>query len=212
MTSIPATYSLSELAAAAGLPVGTVKYYRREGLLAEGRLRSATRADYDEEHLRRLRLLRVLREVGDVPIERLRALVDALEATGGPLAVLGAGAEAMASPVDAPSDPAAAALVDRMLHETGWDLPPGCTPRAELEAVVAAALAHEDVGPGLVEPALREYAAVADRLGAHDVAALDAEDPADLLAQMVVGQVIYGRLLDVLRRIAEQHHAGRRWG
>ncbi len=212
MTSTPATYSLGELAAAAGLPVGTVKYYRREGLLPEGRLRSATRADYGEEHLQRLRLLRVLREVGDVPIERLRALVDALDAPGGPLAVLGAGAEAMTPAHESTSDPAAAALVDRMLAERGWDLPPDCSPRAELESVVASALAHEDVGPGLVEPALREYAAVADRLGAHDVAALDAQDPAALLTQMVVGQVLYGRLLDVLRRIAEQHHAGRRWG
>ena len=35
---------------------------------------------------------------------------------------------------------------------------------------------------------------------------------AALLTQMVVGQVLYGRLLDVLRRIAEQHHAGVRWG
>ena len=33
-----------------------------------------------------------------------------------------------------------------------------------------------------------------------------------LLAQMVVGQVLFGHLLAVLRRLAEEHHSGERFG
>jgi DNA-binding transcriptional MerR regulator len=47
---------LSDLSAASGVPVATVKYYLREGLLPPGRLTAATSAQYDDSHLQRLRL------------------------------------------------------------------------------------------------------------------------------------------------------------
>ena len=108
-------FTLGELARAAEVPVGTVKYYLREGLLPEGRLRSATRADYGDTHLARLRLLRLLREVGDVPVGRLRDLVAALEdqragSAHGRLGVLAAGSSALAGPVPVPAPGASAGL------------------------------------------------------------------------------------------------------
>jgi len=51
---------ISALATAAGLPLATVKYYLREGLLHPGVASSATQASYDEAHVRRLRLIRAL--------------------------------------------------------------------------------------------------------------------------------------------------------
>ena len=51
---------ISALAAAAGLPVATVKFYLREGLLHPGVATSATQANYDDSHVRRLRLIRAL--------------------------------------------------------------------------------------------------------------------------------------------------------
>jgi hypothetical protein len=32
------------------------------------------------------------------------------------------------------------------------------------------------------------------------------------MEQMVVGQVLLGRLLDILRRLAEEHHSAQRFG
>src|SRR5262249_31390262 len=70
---------MAELSKRSGVPVATIKYYLREGLLPPGEATSATRADYGEHHLRRLRLIRALLEVGEVPlagIGRILAAVD----------------------------------------------------------------------------------------------------------------------------------------
>src|SRR4028119_2159610 len=49
---------LSDLSAASGVPVATVKYYLREGLVPPGRLTAATQAQYAASHLPRPRLVR----------------------------------------------------------------------------------------------------------------------------------------------------------
>ena len=67
---------VSELAERADVPLATVKYYLREGLLPVGENTGPRRAEYDERHLRRLRVLRLLREVGEVPVTSLRQIVD----------------------------------------------------------------------------------------------------------------------------------------
>ena len=204
--------SLSALAAQAGVPVGTVKYYLREGLLPPGRKRSATRADYGSEHVQRLRLLRVLREVGDVPVERLRDLVAALSGSHDALAALESGAAALAPEITDEGEGAAVDLARQLAAHCGWTLADEAPLHRELASVLEVALAYDDVGPGAVRELAVAYAEVADRLGAADIASMVDADPASMVAQMVVGQVVYGRLLDVLRRIAEQQHAVRRWG
>src|SRR4029078_92600 len=70
---------VSELAERADVPLATVKYYLREGLLAPGETTGPRRAEDDDGHLRPLRLLRLLREIGGVPVPSLRQIVDALD-------------------------------------------------------------------------------------------------------------------------------------
>ncbi|QVT78242.1 hypothetical protein ENKNEFLB_00615 [Nocardioides aquaticus] len=222
MVSTPATapLTLGELARAAEVPVGTVKYYLREGLLPEGRLRSTTRADYDETHLARLRLLRLLREVGDVPVGRLRDLVAALEDHGADrphrsLGVLAAGSSALAGPVPAPGPLAerADALAGELADEVGWDDQLRAAPEwAAVRSVLETVLAWERLGLPVASTDLRPYVVAADLVARHDVAALGDGDPTDLLTQLVVGQVVYGRLLEVLRRLGEAHHSLVRYG
>jgi DNA-binding transcriptional MerR regulator len=81
---------ISELAAAADVPVATVRHYLREGLLPEPEKTSRNMAYYSPELVERIRLikqlqeerflpLRVIRELldsGDGDPERLRALID----------------------------------------------------------------------------------------------------------------------------------------
>src|SRR5260370_33337848 len=62
-----------------GVPVPTIKYYVREGLLPPGELTSPNQAQYDEFHLRRLRLIRALAEVGGLSIAAVRDLLAAAE-------------------------------------------------------------------------------------------------------------------------------------
>src|SRR6478672_6136913 len=73
------TMLVSELADRADVPLATVKYYLREGLLPPGEVVGPRRAEYDEAHLRRLRVLRALREVGGASVSALQVIVDAVE-------------------------------------------------------------------------------------------------------------------------------------
>src|SRR5687767_9013341 len=72
---------VSELVRATSVPLATVKYYLREGLLPAGVRVTARSSAYDGRHVRRLTLLRVLREVGAIPVSRLRELVEAADDT-----------------------------------------------------------------------------------------------------------------------------------
>ena len=67
---------ISELGQATGVPVHTLKYYLREGLLMPGEATSRTRAEYGPEHLERVRLVRALVEHGGVGIAGVRAILD----------------------------------------------------------------------------------------------------------------------------------------
>ena len=52
---------ISELSSITGVPVATIKYYQREGLLPDGDKRTPRLTEYDDRHVRRLGLLRILR-------------------------------------------------------------------------------------------------------------------------------------------------------
>ena len=69
---------ISELSQASGVPVATIKYYLREGLLHEGQLTSATQAQYDQSHLARLRLVRALLGAGGLSVAAARDVLDRL--------------------------------------------------------------------------------------------------------------------------------------
>ena len=70
---------MSELARRSDLPVPTIKYYLREGLLHHGEAVGATRAQYDESHVRRLRLIRALTEVAGMRLDDVRRVLDAID-------------------------------------------------------------------------------------------------------------------------------------
>lgn len=69
---------ISELAHAAKVPLPTVKYYQREGLLP-GRAVNARESQYGEEHLSRLRVVRVLVTGLGLTIAQVRHVLDVLD-------------------------------------------------------------------------------------------------------------------------------------
>ena len=110
---------ISELAEVSGVPVPTIKFYLREGLLPGGTPRTPRLTEYDERHVRRLGLLRLLREVADIPIEGLRRLVAATE--GPALSVhelFATAADAVAPAAPPAADPDANLPVRRVLCVT----------------------------------------------------------------------------------------------
>src|SRR6478735_12764525 len=105
---------ISELSEATGVPVHTLKYYLREGILMPGRTVSRTRADYGAEHVERVRLVRALVEQGGVAIAGVRAILEALDAPPPSRHdLLGVAACAMPTTgAEHPVDPEAVAVVD----------------------------------------------------------------------------------------------------
>ena len=204
---------ISELAVVTGVPVATMKYYVREGLLPPGRAITPRLSEYDEEHVRRLRLLRALREVGGVPVTRLRALVGALEVGQSPMSLLEQTANALApvAPTPGPGRADAREMVGQVLDEAGWRVRPDGPDRENLAAALEV-LAEFTGGP-VPGQAIAPYVRAADDLARHEIGHLDpGRGDAALLQQMVVGQVLFGQVLGALRRLAEEHHSGERFG
>ncbi len=209
---------ISELSARTGVALATVKFYLREGLLPRGEKSSATQAQYGPEHVARLRLLRLLREVGDLPVARLRGVVEAAADPTRPLPqVIGTAARALAPDPptvlrqDEASRRQAEELAEQLIAQAGWTrVTPDSPDRRTLAAVLELVRAE---GHGLATAdALRAYAEAADTIGRLDIAALDGGLPAEqLVEQLVVGQVAFGTLLLTLRRLAEEHHCAQRF-
>jgi DNA-binding transcriptional MerR regulator len=199
---------VSELAERADVPLATVKYYLREGLLAPGETTGPRRADYDETHLRRLRVLRLLREVGGVPVTSLRQVVEALDDERLPVHdtmtlvadVISAG------PEPAAQDPAALDIVDAVISAVGWRQVRGeSIDRQRLASLVSLLNGPGPLAAGV--EVLTFYAGIADQLARAEMALVDhTTDRSELLEQMVTGSVVYGQVFQLLRQLGHEHH------
>ena len=108
-----------------GLPVATIKYYLREGLLPGGEAVGATRARYDERHLRRLRLIRALVDVAQLRLDVVRAVLRAVETADSRHTAIGAAHRELTA-ADGPEPSAdSLAAVDALLERRGWAMAPG---------------------------------------------------------------------------------------
>lgn len=202
---------VSELAERAHMPVATVKYYLREGLLPPGHVTGPRRAEYDESHLRRLRILRLLREVGGVPVTNLRLVMDALDDESLPIHdVMTLTADVIsAGPDPGDQDPASLATVDAVIGAVGWDgLRPESVDRLRLASLVT--LLN---GPGMLgadAEVLGYYAQLADQLAKTEISLVDPHrERAALLEDMVTGSVVYGQVFALLRQMGHEHHHSR---
>lgn len=67
---------IGQLAEASGVPVPTIKHYRREGLLPEPVKTSRNMAYYPPEFIERIRLIKRLQEERFMPLKAIRAVLD----------------------------------------------------------------------------------------------------------------------------------------
>jgi DNA-binding transcriptional MerR regulator len=203
---------VSELAERGSVPLATVKYYLREGLLPVGETTGPRRAEYGDAHLRRLRVLRLLREVGGVPVTSLRQVVEALDDES--LAVhdvMTLVADAIRTePLDSVQEPSSLAMVDEVLAAMGWDgVRPESIDRQRLAALVSLLNGPGPLGASV--EVLSFYAGVADQLARAEVALVDGStERSQLLEQMVTGSVVYGQVFALLRQLGHEHHHHRR--
>jgi DNA-binding transcriptional MerR regulator len=198
---------ISELARRSGVPVATIKYYLREGLLPGGELTSATQATYADEHVARLRLIRALTVSGGLSVAVTKSVLEAIDAPGpDPLEVLGQTHDLLAGP-PGPVDTTPAV---RLLDELGWSCDEdfrGSTV-ALAQALAAVTEGGFEVPDGLLERYGRAMADVAEA----EIANIPTESVAAAVRYVVLGTVLMEPVLLALRRLAESDAAVRRFG
>ena len=203
---------ISELSRLTGISVPTVKYYIREGLLPQGSAVARNQAHYDDFHVHRLRLIRILREVGGLGIAQVRAVLAAVADEQLPMhELLGVGHRALGPPPDAGPVPDDVVLareeVDGFLAELGWEVGPGAPARRTLaDALVALRRLGRDCGPEVFAP----YAEAAGRIAEQELAGISGVGGrAEAVEWMVVGTVVFEAALGALRRLAQEHYSSR---
>lgn len=202
---------MAGLSKISGLPVATIKFYLREGLLPPGERTSPNQATYSEDHVRRLRLIRALTEVGRLSVVDARAVLEAMGQ--GPLEALATAQVALVQSTGEDSDDddewARARLAD-LIEQMGWSVWPDTALTRHIRDVLITA--RRTTGLDLVEQ-WASYAKSADRLAQGDVAMLAAEpDVSTMVEQAVIGTVLGSAYLSALRMLAHQHHSYQRWG
>jgi DNA-binding transcriptional MerR regulator len=191
---------ISELAETTGVPVHTLKYYLREGLLMPGEATSRTRAEYGPEHVERVRLVRALVEHGGVGIAGVRSILEALAAPPPSRHdLLGVAQYALPTPGgDAPPTPE----VEGLLDDLGWS---ACRQSPAARSLSAAIAAARDAGLPLPGDWLRRYAAAMSTVADIDLdAASAAHTAAEAMHTVVVGTVMVDPVLLALRRLAQE--------
>jgi DNA-binding transcriptional MerR regulator len=198
---------VSELAERADVPLATVKYYLREGLLPAGDATGPRRAEYDDSHLRRLQILRALREVGGAPVSALQVIVDAVEDDSRPVhEVLCEISDALSPEVPVGDlDPEVVATVDAVIAAVGWSgvRPDAAARRRLVEVVQLGGAELLTVDPEI----LGYYARLADELCRAEIELVNpTKDRQGTLEDMVVGEAVFGEILALLRRLGHEHH------
>lgn len=190
---------ISELSRVTGVPVATVKYYLREGLVPPGRATGATSAQYDEGHVQRLRLARALVQVGGLSVASACDVLRSLDAADGSLHdVLGAAHSALPPQLEEEREPARARSLAAAL---GWRIHPDAPALRQLEHALRAL---DDVGSPASEERLAAYADTARRIAELDVSGVPTTSPDEAATAVVIGTVLWEPVLLALRRLAQE--------
>jgi DNA-binding transcriptional MerR regulator len=200
---------LAELSRATEVPPATIKWYLREGLLPKGEPTARNQAQYDDVHVRRLRLIRALVDIGGLTTQEARAILTVVDDPDASIdEVVGAAHGALARVPDTDIDPAALTQVDRFLASRGWTVTPDSPARVELAGIVRAMAQlspGQDPSDAALVAGLAPYADAIDQLAAAEVAELPLDVPRDVLVeQVVLGTVLAERLIGSLRRLAQE--------
>jgi DNA-binding transcriptional MerR regulator len=199
---------ISQLSRASGVPVATIKYYLREGLLHQGQLTSATQAQYDQSHLARLRLVRALVGAGGLSVAAARDVLDQLAHPPPSMHDLLGEVQRLLGPrVDDEVDTRAAeSVVERM----GWLLE--TADPAPLRRLAAALAALDAADFTLPEDDVLDYARAMQGLAEQEVAAVPAGPSDAAVRYTVLGTILVEPLLLALRRLAQIDASARRFG
>lgn len=223
---------ISELSRRSGVPVATIKYYRREGLLPEGRALNPTAVEYGEEHVQRLRLIRSLIQLGGLSVARAQEVLEAVDRPLDAFETLGVVHHALPvpsagrsgkggraddgsgsaddGPGRGPEDASggAVAQVEALIETMGWQIS-GESPHRPALAESLATLSR--LGTDYAADDLLPYARLATATADLDFVQLEGiEDRIALAERAVVLTVLFEPVVRLLRRLAQEDANHRR--
>ncbi|GAA1686542.1 MerR family transcriptional regulator [Glycomyces endophyticus] len=196
---------IGELSAKTGVPAATIKYYVREGLLSGGERRGHNQVEYGEDHVRRLRLVRAMVEVGSVPIAKVREVLAEIEEPDRDIdSTLGVASRALSQHRVPNERPAAEdlELARDIVRRRGWHAVP--LDHGSIWALADAIGRLRELGLADMVDMTGEYARAAEIVAEFDLTLLSLrQDRDEILEAMVVGTVLGDAIFESLRRIAQ---------
>jgi DNA-binding transcriptional MerR regulator len=197
---------ISELARRTDVPVATIKFYLRERLLPEGTLTSATQAQYGEDHVARVRLIRALTGPGGLSIAAVHRVLDAIDhPPSRPYDLICAAGEA----VTRTGDPVNHGRVHALLADWGVDLAAeACRSHDDLAGALEAA---EAGGIPLPDDALRAYREQMHAVAEREIDGMPVGSPVDAVRYVVLGTVLVEPVLLALRRLSHRQLTAQRF-
>lgn len=210
---------LAELSERSGVSTATIKYYLREGLLAPGRQINTTTAEYDEGHLRRLRLVRALIQVGRIPVATAREVLGHVDDESlGRTIRLGAALWALPQGTEPDEeDPAVVAArreVDRLLANLGWETARELSALSPVHrSLVVAVAALIRLGYPWDAELMAPYAELMHQVARRDLDYLETHaSDAERVETAVAATVLFEPVLTALHRLAQEEESARRYG
>ncbi|WP_354191339.1 MerR family transcriptional regulator [Arthrobacter sp. UYCu712] len=195
---------MAELSKTSGIPVATIKFYLRERLLPAGERTGPNQSSYGEEHLRRLRLIRGLLEVGGLSVATARGVIDAVDSEL-PLAhSFGVAQRAVSTTIEPGDlDPEALAGIDRLIED--WHVSADNPGRLAAARVLET---FETLGQRDERNWFSRYAAAALLVAEADLDQVAARASREAMAEtVVIGTVLGDALFSGLRCAAQEHVA-----
>ena len=205
---------IGELSRATDIPVPTIKYYLREGLLPAGELSSPNQASYDASHVRRLRLIRALVELAQVPVAQVKDILESLDADDVPLHEQIGRAHRALTPrrkqtTTDETRAAATAQVTDLITSRGWSVEPDAPALTTLIETVAAL---RTLGQDNLVSFLDDYAEAVERFTHLEIEAVTTNPTRDQLAEsVVIGTILGETLISSLRLLAQESISAERW-
>lgn len=197
---------MAELSAGSGVPVATVKYYLREGLLPPGERTSPNQARYSADHVQRLRLIKALTEVGGLPLASVGAVLAAIDGDATPHETMGVVQQELAGAPPEVSDEAAewaSVLLHDLALRHGWKWHP--KENRAVGNLIAALATAKELGHEKLAERLDEYFALALRVAELDVEVVMGLTSFDKIIEAgLVATVLGDRIFTGLRHLAQE--------
>jgi DNA-binding transcriptional MerR regulator len=193
---------MAELSRATEAPVATLKFYLRERLLHPGKLTSPNQAQYGDEHVRRVHLIRALLGPGRLDVATAREVIAAIDSDLPLPQVFGIAQRAASPAVEQEAvQPSALERADALLADL--QIHSGNPGRAGVAAVVQAI---DEIGHAHQADWYRRYLEAALMVAQADLDVVDGRATRDEKAEtVVIGTVLGDALFAALRRAAQEH-------